>query len=215
MDNRTNLHVKRLRDGFNQIQEFRQGNETSESTNFKTWRQRITQSLKTLFGEDHDYFRRFIALHFCDLRVSLMAAPTWSAGDQQRYEHDLNLAESLLTDALEELDIDPTVIERPSPEPARPETTPQIVVNVNNVLSHTTEVQLSQIINSLDDLDLTADKRAEVEKLAGELEAEAKGEKRWPILAKSLDALKGMGKAVYEQVAIPLLLAMLKKEAGL
>ena len=55
----------------------------------------------------------------------------------------------------------------------------------------------------------------EIMERAKELEAESKGKKRWSVLAKSLDALKAMGKAVYERVAIPLLLDMLKKEVGL
>ena len=63
--------------------------------------------------------------------------------------------------------------------------------------------------------DTKKDMKKKAQKLAKELEAESKGKKRWSVLAKSLDALKAMGKAVYERVAIPLLLDMLKKEVGL
>lgn len=214
MDNRT-LHIKRLREGLDRIQEFKQGADNAWSSNFRSWNRRTAQSLKTLFGKDDDYYMRFIALHFWETRASLMSDPIWMDEDQLRFYDDLSIAESIISDALEELEIEPAVIEKPFPEPTKSKKTPQIVVNVYNALSQTTEVQISQIMNSLDDLDLAVDKRAEVEKLAEEIETEAKGKKRWSVLAKSLDALKGMGKAIYERVAIPLLLEMLKKEAGL
>jgi hypothetical protein len=55
----------------------------------------------------------------------------------------------------------------------------------------------------------------QAKKYAQELAEEAKGQQRWPILAKSAEALKSLGKSVYENVALPLLLEMIKKQLGL
>jgi hypothetical protein len=198
-----------------QIKSFKQCDENAWSPNFKSWKQRNQQSLKEIFGENHDYYLNFKRISFWHTRIGLMKAPSWSSEDQQKFEQNLAIAESIVSDALEECNVEPPTATKSHTESTRPKTTPQIIVNVNNVLSQTTEVHLSQIINSLDELNLPPDKHKDAEKLATELEAESKGKKRWSVLAKSLDALKGMGKAVYERVAIPLLLDMLKKEAGL
>ncbi len=57
--------------------------------------------------------------------------------------------------------------------------------------------------------------RSAAESHAKHLEVEIKGQQRWPILAKSIEALKMLGKPVYENVALPLVLEMLKKQSGL
>jgi hypothetical protein len=124
------------------------------------------------------------------------------------------LSEQLLADVLEELDVAPHI---PSISSQRTSSslTPPIVINVTNVLSQTLDVQMTQILASLDDLGLSHGERSQAEKVARELEQEAKGQQRWPVLSKSLETLRGLGKSVYERVAIPLLLEMLKKQAGL
>jgi len=71
MDKRTNLHVKRLREGLEQIIQFRQNNENAFSTTFKGWKQRIKQSLGELFGSVHDYTKQFSRLTFWELRMSI------------------------------------------------------------------------------------------------------------------------------------------------
>ena len=215
MDNSINLHIKRLREGLEQINSFRHGDENAWSPKFTTWRQRIQQSLKELFEESHDYYLRLKRLKFCNMKITFGEAARWSNDDQQLFEDGLAIAESIISDAIEELDIEPPTAAKPPTVSTRPKASTHIYVNVNNVLSQTTEVKLSQIMNSLDDLNLPAEKLKEAEKLAKKLEAESKGRKRWSVLAKSLDVLKGMGKPVYERIAIPLLLEMLKKQAGL
>ncbi len=215
MDNKKDLHIKRLRDGLLQIRSFQKGDKNAWSSDFKSWKQRNQQSLKELFGENHDYYLRLRRLTFCHIRISLMKEPTWSSEDQKLFEDNLAIAESIISDAIEEFDTEPPTTTKPLTVSTTPEPTTQINVNVNTLLSQTMEVQLSQIINNLGDLALPPNELSEVKKLAKELEAESKGKKRWSVLAKSLDALKAMGKAVYERVAIPLLLDMLKKEVGL
>lgn len=76
-------------------------------------------------------------------------------------------------------------------------------------------VQISQLYVELESLGLPKSVESEEKLRAAELEAEVRGEQRWPTLAKTLDSIKAFGKPVYEKVAIPLILEMLKKQAGL
>jgi len=124
------------------------------------------------------------------------------------------LAEQILSDALEEFEVAPPVATN-ALERVTNSTTPQIIVNVSNVLSQTVEVEINQVLASLDDLNLSEEEHTQAEKYAKELAKETKGQQRWSVLSKSLDALKAIGKSVYERVAIPLILEMLKKQAGL
>jgi hypothetical protein len=129
------------------------------------------------------------------------------------FEEGMRQAKFILEDALEEFDVSP-----PKAEPVSakaPLRQPQIVVNVHNVLSQTNHVEISQVISNLDTLDLPPEQRSQAKAHAEELAKETLGEQRWPVLAKSLDALKSMGKSVYENVALPLVLEMLKRQTGL
>ncbi|OEU70924.1 MAG: hypothetical protein BA863_18330 [Desulfovibrio sp. S3730MH75] len=213
MDNRTSLHLNRINDGLKKISDFREGNETAFFPEFKAWKERLKQSLSEVFGKEHDYTKRFITLRFWDMRVS-MGKPSWSSADQEKFENDLFLAEQLLHDVLEEIDIGTPTTEASHKE-KKGNSTPQIVINVTNVLSQTMEVQISQVIESLKDLELSPDQLEQAENHTKDLAAETRGRQRWPIMAKSLDKLKSLGKSVYERVAIPLLLEMLKKQTGL
>ncbi|MGB2804401.1 MAG: hypothetical protein WBD64_05850 [Candidatus Zixiibacteriota bacterium] len=212
MNNQKQLHVKRIREGFEKIPEMRRNKENVWNPSFKAWRDRIVQSLGEVFGKDHDYSKRFSRLIFWNARISTRQHH-WNLDDQAIFEGDLQRAEDLLSDALEELAVSPSPLGGTKKEIA-PRTNPQIVVNVMNVLSQTTHVELHQVIASLGDLGLSTSQRELAEKHAKELACESRGEQRWPVLAKSLDALKGLGKSVYERVAVPLLLEMLKKQAG-
>jgi len=214
------LHIKRIEEGYQQIAEIRDKKLTAHDVEFSSWKDRVIQSLRHLYGQHHEYSRRFNALLFWSLRATIdsgltgsyRSGPTWSREDQERFYGDLHLAEQILADALEELNITPKMEEK---LPTDTKNTQTIVINVHNILSQTTSVQLSQIISNLNNLELSDKDRILVEKHATELSDEAHGEQRWPVLAKSLDALKSFGKSVYEQVAIPLLLEMLKKQTGL
>jgi len=129
------------------------------------------------------------------------------------FEADIRQARSIIVDALEEISVSPPKAEpAPAKEPMRQT---QIVVNVQNVLSQTNHVEISHLISNLDTLGLPPEEHSQAEAHAKELAKEAMGEQRWPVLAKSLDALKSMGKLVYENVALPLILEMLKRQAGL
>lgn len=213
MDRQRQLHAGRLKEGRNRIATLRESGETAHSPGFRAWQERVEQSLEFLFGEDHGYTARFSSLSFWIARMSPMeGGVVWDIDDQERFERDLQLADRILRDALEELEFLP-----PRRGSASPVTgsAPSVVVNVTNVLSQTTEIQLAQILSGLDDLHLSTSDRERVEKYAQEFEAEANDEQRWPVLAGSLDSLKRMEKHVYERVAIPLLLELLRKQAGL
>ena len=145
--------------------------------------------------------------------MSVGSGPHWAAMDQETYDKDLYQARAILSDALEELPL------APSPEDHKVQasrgTLPQVVVNVSNVLSQTVEVNLSQLITSIDSLPLDPAEKERTVELARSLAEESRGQQRWPLLAKSLDSLKAIGKSVYENIAVPLLLEMLKKQSGL
>lgn len=213
MDKRKNLHFKRITEGCDKISEFKQGSENSFSPTFKAWRDSMEQSLGELFGQDHDYTKRFSRLSFWVTRIS-MGKVQWSSQDQHRFTNDLSLADQVLNDAIEEFEIAPTV-QGSILEGGASNVLPSIVVNVNNVLSQAVEIDINQVITSLDSLNLSPKDRIQTEKHAKALSEEVKGQQRWPILAKSLEALRAMGKSAYEQVAIPLILDMLKKQSGL
>jgi len=141
MNSRTNLHVKRITEGRDKIEQFKDGSENALSPTFRTWKDRIKQSLGELFGQDHDYTKRFSRLSFWETRMS-MGEFHWSPQDQSRFINDLSLADQVLNDAIEEFEIAPI-----SPESVREDgssnVSPSIIVNINNVLSQAVEVDIN------------------------------------------------------------------------
>lgn len=217
MNGQTDLHLGRLRESLKTINTFRDSGITASDSILKTWRERTKQSLSALFGEQHAYTRRFSSLRFWEVRVrvrmSRSSGPDWSNRDQEVFDIDLDRARAVLTDAIEEF---PVLADQAPPVTANASSArPQIVVNVTNILSQSTHVELSQILTTLDSLGLPPDKLSQAKTHAKELAEEAQGQQRWPVLAKSLDALKALGKSVYENVALPMLLEMLKKQTDL
>jgi len=216
MNGQTDLHLSRLRESLKTINTFRDDRITAYDSSFKTWRECTQQSLNGLFGEQHAYTRRFSSLQFWEprlrARMSRSSDPAWSHRDQEIFYNDLDRARAVLTDAIEKF---PVLADQASPVTASASSArPQIVVNVTNVLSQSTHVELSQILTTLDSLGLPPDKLSEAKMHAKELAEEAQGQQRWPVLAKSLEALESMGKSVYENVALPILLEMPKMQTG-
>lgn len=212
MNDRSSLHVRRIKDGLEQIARFRQGSENAWSANFKSWKDRIRQSLAEVFGDKHDYTTRFRGLTFWAMRMQ-MGQARWDRRDQEIFEKHLHVAEQLLTDCLEEIGVAPPESQNLADKVPQDRVSP-VTINVTNVLSQNVEVQMTQLLADLDTLGLSREQRAEAEKLARDLEQESKGQQRWPVLSKTLESLRGLGKAVYDRVAIPLLLEVLKKQAG-
>ena len=108
MERRRDLHIRRITEGRDKIAEFKQGSENAFSTSFKAWKDRINQSLGELFGNNHDYVKRFSRLSFWETRMSI-GEFHWSPQDQRRFINDLYLAEQVLNDAIEEFEFTPIV----------------------------------------------------------------------------------------------------------
>jgi hypothetical protein len=216
MNGQTDLHLSRLRESLKTINTFRDDRVTALDSSFKTWREGTQESLSALFGEQHAYTRRFSSLQFWEPRLcitmSRSSGPAWSHRDQEIFHNDLDRARAVLTDAIEKF---PLLADQAPPATVRASSArPQIVVNVTHVLSQNTPVGLSQILATLDSLGLPPDKLSEAKLHAKELAEEAQGQQRWRVLAKSLEALESMGKSVYENVALPILLEMPTKQTG-
>lgn len=216
MDPQRQLHIKRLREALDQVSELRQPGMTYTNPVFVSWKERTIQSLSQVFGTDHLYCIRFARLRFWSLPRSLYRGGLAQGEEEKReaYERDLKLAEDILQEALEEAEITPRSQTQVSATKSA-NAPPSVVVNVTNVLSQTASFQIDQVLKSLDELELSDEERARAKRCAEELEQEIRGQQRWPVLAKSLEVLRGLGKAVYERVALPLLLDMLKRQAGL
>lgn len=94
------LHVNRLQKALEAIPDLRNSN--AFVAEFKEWQRMINHSLNQLFGPKHKYSHDFLSLQFWEFRISL-GRRKWKQHDQERYEHDLTQAESILKAALEEL----------------------------------------------------------------------------------------------------------------
>jgi hypothetical protein len=103
------VHVRRLREGLEQLRAFRRDGTNALSTAFETWEERVRQALLAVFGPGA-YVGRFANLRFSTpryawghpaLRGAQPAPPnTWSKEDQGSFESGLAQAEAILQDAL-------------------------------------------------------------------------------------------------------------------
>ena len=215
-DPQRDLHVRRMRESLAQIPEWRKTPGASRTQGFQTWRERVKHSLGEVFGPQHEYCRRFGNLHFCVPRLAVYSGmPSWDEGDERACREDIYKAEHLLKDALEEVDTIPAPASSSTPRLRTLPETPPIVVQILNVLSQDTSVDVRQLVASIDALPLDSVTKRAAEEQVRLLEEEARGQHRWTVMAKPLDFLKGLGKGVYEKVALPLLLDIIKRQAGL
>jgi len=212
MESQKELHFQRLRESLEQIPSLR--GLTAFSSEFKNWKSRTQQSIETIFGSEHPYSKMFHALVFLEDRVSYGPSESlWELIDKETFEKDLDQAQRIIENALEEVGIIPEIT--PPVEIQKPPEIPSVISQLTNVLPQTRGVDIPQVIMGLEDLGLKPEQKTEAEKLAKELYAEIKGQKRWPILAYIIEKIKAIGKPVYERVALPLLLDMIKKELGI
>ncbi len=214
MDPKKQLHLKRLKECLEQIPKLE--GRSAYDPEFKTWLTQTRSSLIELFGERSLNDRNLIKITFIEAGYR-MGRPTGpSPRDLQVFKDGVKMAESVIKKAIEEAEFTADVVETPYEPPPKPvKSSPQITVNVINMLSQVTNVEITQLLQNLNNLGLTASQKAQAEQLTKELDAEVKGQKRWPILGRCIEGLKALGDTVYKQVAIPLLLEMLKKEVGL
>jgi hypothetical protein len=101
MEKRT-LHIGRLREALEKIPELQSGDTNALSPKFRDWQSRTQHSLNELFGEEHHYAREFFGLSFWLMRVAPAEGLAWTSRDQERFQGDLQRAETILRDALEE-----------------------------------------------------------------------------------------------------------------
>jgi hypothetical protein len=206
--NKRELHLDRLRRGLAKISELSTRDARKDDPEFEAWRQEMIQALDVVLPDDN-YSIRLANTSFND------HAGSYSYNyipDHQKYRlNGLRAAELLLTAAIEEAELGPQTSQmKPSPEKE-----PSIVVNVTNVLTQTVHVELTQLFRAIDALDLAPAERERAKNFAAEIQQETNGKQQWSVLAKSLDGLRELGKTAYKEVAIPLLLELLKKQAGL
>jgi len=210
MEPQRKLHIKRLSESLDKIPELL--SKTVHDTEFKMWEERTERSLEAIFGSKHSYSYEFGSLIFQEPRVKL-PGESWTREDQKNFERDMERAKGIITDALEEAGFVPET--QKQGKVATPYATHQVVVNIVNTLSQTTNVTVSQILQNLNQLGLTVEQEKEARRLIEELDSEVKGEKKWSVIGKSLEGLKSLGKSVYQNVGLPLLLEIIKKELGI
>ena len=181
---RRELHIKRLQDSLSSISGLRSGGTNAHSPSFESWQERTAQSLR-LFGQDSDYTRRFRQLRFWLARAS-MGQHMWAGRDQEIYTTDLQLAEEIIKDALEELSIAQGATgdaDRRSQAEARKN--PQVVLNVTNILSQVVDLRIEQVISRIDGMALSDESKVAAKQHAVELR---KGNQRTPTLADTCKA---------------------------
>jgi hypothetical protein len=213
MDPKKELHIRRLKDSLGHIPILVSRGKTSDDPEFKIWYDQTRRSFTEIFGDGSSYCRDFLKLLFKEARFTVGRPTGPGLRDREIFGASMKRAEAIIAAAIEEAEIPSEKIEPIRQE--APRQIPQIVVNISNTLSQITNVEIAQVLQNLNNLGLTPSQKQEAERLAKEMDSEVKGQKRWPVLAKCIEGLKTIGDTVYKQVAIPLLLEMLKKEMGL
>lgn len=211
-DPRRPLKVRRLREARERIAELETRSPQLSDPDYKAWDQTVQSLLQELFGAG-EFLLRFRRITIHPVIYSISRGAQWHGDAPQTWRTGLKLAATILDEALEEAGLEPP----DSAEAARTPSQPPVVVNVqnHNVFSAAVHVTVSQLIERLDTLDLTEPERGIATEQLRELQAETEGPKRWPVIARSLESLKSLGKNVYKDVAVPLIVEFLKKEAGL
>lgn len=102
MDDTRGFHEGRLREAFEQIEVIREKNITALDGEFEMWKERVQQSLTALFGEDHRHTNSFRELAFWLVRAGCGEGIHWSRIDKKIWDTDLERAENILSDVLEE-----------------------------------------------------------------------------------------------------------------
>lgn len=213
-DPRRPIKIRRLREERVRISGFKARHPQVDDPDFEEWETTVLSLLRELFGSS-ELLLRFRQLRFRNIDYQSGGFIDWSGDAEKVWQTSLQHADKILGDALEEAEL---------PYPAAVDSgivdlgaRGKVVVNVHNqnVVSPTLHVSVAQIVEKLAALDLTDAERALAREQIQELEAETTGQGRWPVIARSLEAMKSLGKSVYRDIAVPLIVEFLKKEAGL
>jgi hypothetical protein len=202
------LKVRRLREAKERIAEFSARSPVLRDPEYDDWRQAVIHLLNELFAPS-SYSIRFQKLRIHAVVHNYRSGTHWGNDPDGTWHSGLEQADRLLGEAIEEAELGaPPVASLPS----TPTKNSGIVVNVTNVFSPSVHITFEQVLGELNNLPLSASERAIAGEYLQELEGETKGEKRWPLIARSLEGMKALGKGVYEKVALPLLVEFLKRQ---
>lgn len=218
------LKIQRLRSAIELIPSLAARLPELEDSGYKLWRTGTNQVLTDLFGAGSypiGYVGRFmkIRLHSTVLQQRHGYRGLVFKSDYQAvWRRGLAEAEVVLKEALAEAELGPAptriVPAVPFPSPEKP-----LVININNTISNafspSVHVTFEQLVGALDSLELSPVERTLAKEELALLDEETRGAQRWPVLAKSLETLKGIGKGVYKEIAVPLIVEYLKQQSGL
>ena len=182
-DPQRELHIGRLRESLDQLVEWRKTPGAARTQGFQNWRDRTKHSLTQVFGRDDEYTKRFSKLSFCVPRMVVHGgAPMWTQEDEHACREDIYKAEQLLKDALEEAPaIQKSVAKHDLPMKASQET-PAVVVQVLNVLSQQTSVDVRQLVASIEAMPLDRETKRVAEehvRLLEEVQSKVLEQKGW------------------------------------
>ena len=212
-DPRRPLKLRRLQKERERIQGFLGRAPDLEDPEFEEWEAAVHSLLVEIFGAN-EFVLRFKQIKCRPISYGSNGYQDWYADPVQAWTAGLAHAEKVLREALEEGEM--AIPQEYTPAATRdPRPSVQVVVNNQNIFSPTVHVSVEQLFVQLDAMPLSPAEQAEAKELLTELDAETKGAKRWPLIARSVEALKSLGKGVYKDIVVPLLVEFLKHEAGL
>lgn len=212
-DPRRRIKIRRLGEERARIAGFQAREPKLNDPDFEEWEKTVHSLLRELFGGG-EFVLRFRQLRFRPINHYMGGHTEWYGDPKVSWDTSLQHADKILGEALEEAGV-----EFPPEQPSHSmrERAPNVVVTVQNqnIFSPNVHVSVTQLIQRLDALALSnAEKQIATEHLQ-DLQTEIEGQMRWPIIAKSLEAMKSIGKNVYKEIAVPLLVEFLKRESGL
>jgi hypothetical protein len=210
------LLVQRLRDSIEKAGELSARLPVLHDPEYDEWSKGTIHVLSELFGTTtFGYHMRFVQVT-CRATTSVRGGQRAFRPDYRTvWTEGLRQKEMVLREALQEAELgprDPTHVLTPI---AATQGHAPVVVNVHNVFSPSIQISFNQLIARLDALPLEASEREAARTELEAIESEVRGSGRWPVIGRSLEALKSMGKSVYKEIAVPLIVEYLKREAGL
>lgn len=207
------MKLRRLREERARIAAFQARQPTLEDPDFEEWERTVQSLLREVFGAG-ELLLRFRQVACRPISYYVGGGRQWSSDPTDAWNRGLEHVNKILGEALEEADVGlPLEVENPAPTGRGS----SVVVNVHNqnVFSPSVHVTVSQLLERIGTMELTPAEKELARQSVLELETETKGEGRWPIIARSLEATKSLGKTVYKDIAVPLIVEYLKREAGL
>jgi hypothetical protein len=211
-DPRRKLKIRRLDDELDRIPGFLERSPLLDDPDFQEWERTVDSLLNELF-DPGTYLLRFRQLTIRPI-VYGMGGAKWYADPDKAWKSGLTHASKILREALEEASVEMPPARQPVPPERSPHPPLTVTINNQNVFSPSIHVTVSQLMEQLNRMGLTPGENAAARESLATIEEETKGAKRWPIIAQSLETLKSLGKNIYKDVAVPLIVEFLKSEMG-